>query len=383
MNKNFCYHPWTGLDIGNDGEIKPCCKFNPELEDWNKFYIQSGIDSYNNSQELNNLKKQFLEGKRPAGCLRCWKDEDADYLSKRQLDYSNFSVELDDCDLSSNDNFLFLTVPVGNLCNLKCRICGPGSSSSWIKEWNAIFGEKRSVQDWHKNSAVWQDLLNYSKNILEIHIHGGEPFLYDNKEHFELLDHLITVGSSKNIKIHYSTNGTVFPHNDYWDKWKKFKWVDFQLSIDDMEHRFEYNRHPANWNIVKENLLEYRDNVAVGDNLQLSISTTVSVFTIFYLEEFFDFMHANLIPKPWLGRLQRPYYYRVSVFPDDVKYHVRKKLANSKHEDLVKIISWLDDNDSEHWDVFLKYVKIHDEYRKENFQKTFPELVELIGESSF
>ena len=380
MNKNFCYHPWTGLDVSNNGEIKPCCKFNPDLENWNKFYIQSGIDSYNSSQELDSLKKQFLEGKRPAGCLRCWKDEDAGYLSKRQLDYSNFSAELDNHDLASQDNFLFLSIPIGNFCNLKCRICSPSASTTWIKEWNDLFGEKRAIQNWHKNPSVWQDILKYSKNSLEIHIHGGEPFLYDTKEHIELLDYLIDTQSSEHVKIHYNTNGTIFPHDEYWKKWKKFKWIDIQLSIDDMEHRFEYNRHPANWNVVKENLFKYRDNVAAGNNLQLSISTTVSAFTIFYLEEFFDFMYANNIPKPWLGRLQRPYYYRVGVLPDNVKYHVRKKLENSKHEDLVKISSWLNDDESEHWDTFLKYAKIHDRYRKENFQRTFPELAKLINE---
>lgn len=381
MNKNFCYHPWTGLDISSDGEIRPCCKFKPELENWESlFYIQSGIDHYNNSQEINNLKKQFHEGKRPDGCMRCWKDEDAGYPSKRQMDYNNFSNELDNHDLESHDNFLFLSIPIGNFCNLKCRICSPGSSTTWIKEWNDVFGEKRPIQNWHKDPEVWQDILKYSENSLEIHIHGGEPFLYDTKEHIELLDYLIDTQSSENVKIHYNTNGTIFPNDEYWKKWKKFKWIDIQLSIDDMEHRFEYNRHPANWNVVKENLFKYRDNIAAGDNLQLSISTTVSAFTIFYLEEFFDFMYANNIPKPWLGRLQHPYYYRASVLPDNVKYHIRKKLESSKHEDLVKISTWLDDDESEHWDAFLKYTKIHDEYRKENFQQTFTELAKLINE---
>jgi MoaA/NifB/PqqE/SkfB family radical SAM enzyme len=379
MNNNFCHHPWVGLDIQNDGELRPCCKFKPDLENWKKFYIQDGIENYNNSYEISELKKQFLNGKKPAGCMRCWKDEDAGYPSKRQLDYSNFPAELDNHDLESQDNFLFLTIPIGNFCNLKCRICSPSASTTWIKEWNDLFGEKRTTQDWHKNSTVWQDVLKYSENSLEIHILGGEPFLYDTKEHFELLDHLIDSNSSKKIKIHYNTNGTIFPHSEYWEKWKKFKWVDIQLSIDDMGRRFEYNRHPANWNVVKKNLFKYRDNIAVSNNLQLSISTTVSAFTIFYLEEFFDFMHANSIPKPWLGRLQRPYYYRASVFPADVKQLIREKLKNSKYEDLRKIISWVDDNDSEHWNTFLKYAEIHDKYRKENFQQTFPEIYNMLS----
>ena len=380
MNQNFCYHPWAGLDINNNGEIKPCCKFQPELENWEKFYIQNGIDTYNNSNEVLNLKKQFLEGKKPQGCLRCWKDEEAGYPSKRQMDYDNFSSELDSRNLNAQDNFLFVAIPVGNFCNLKCRICGPSSSTTWIKEWNDLFNEKRPIQDWHKNPNIWKEILKYSENSLEIHIHGGEPFLYDTPEHHELLDHLIDSSSSEKIKIHYTTNGTIFPNDAYWEKWKKFKWIDIQCSIDDMEHRFDYNRHPATWSTVKENLFKYRDRIQAGNNLQLSISTTVSAFTIFYLEEFFDFMYENNIPKPWLGKLQHPYYYRASVLPSSFKQEIREKLKNSKYEDLRKITTWLDDDESHQWKTFLKYTEIHDRYRQESFQKTFPEIANFINE---
>ena len=379
MNQHFCYHPWAGLDVAPSGEIKPCCKFRPDLENWKKFYIQDGVKTYTSSEEILNLRKQFLEGKKPAGCVRCWKDEAAGYPSKRQIDYNNFTAELDRYDLSSQDRILFFDIPMGNFCNLKCRICNPGASTTWIKEWKDLFGEKFKTQDWHQNPKVWNDLISYTKDSLEIHVSGGEPFLYDTSTHLDLLDSLIQSNSSKNIKLHYNTNGTVFPKEDYWKKWKSFSWVDVSLSIDDMEQRFEYNRHPANWDTVKENLLQYRNRIVMRKNMQLSISTTVSAFTIFYLEEFFDFMSANHIPEPWLGRLNHPHYYRASVFPDHVKEKIREKLQNSKYKNIQKIVSWLDDDDSKQLDNFLKYVDLHDQYRKENFQQIFPELYAMLN----
>ena len=379
MNNNFCHHPWVGLDIQNDGELRPCCKFKPDLENWKKFYIQDGIENYNNSYEISELKKQFLNGKNPAGCMRCWKDEDAGYPSKRQLDYSNFPAELDNHDLESCDRFLFLSIPIGNYCNLKCRICGPSASTTWVKEWNDVFSEKNSIQDWHKNPTVWQDILKYSKNSLEIHIHGGEPFLYDSNEQFTLLQGLIDSGTSKKTKIHYSTNCTVFPKQEYWDLWKNFKSIDIQLSIDDIGKRFEYNRYPAKWNSVKKNLIEYRNRIVMKKNMQISISTTVSVFTIAYLEEFFDWIKENKLPEPYLGRLEHPYYYQVGVLPTEQRQKFKNKLQNSNYESLKKISNWLNDDKSEHWNTFLKYTKIHDKYRKENFQQTFPEIYNMLS----
>lgn len=379
MNNNFCHHPWIGLDIENNGEIKPCCKFHPELENWTPPRIQDGINSYLASDQLKNLKQQFLDNNKPAGCIRCWKDEEANYPSKRQLDFNRWQQQLTTHDLNSND-FLFLTLPLGNHCNLKCRICGPDASTSWIKEHYDLFGEKIKAQNWHKDPKIWNDIIDYSKNSLEIHIHGGEPFLYESTEHIDILKKLVESGNSQSIRLHYSTNASVFPKDEYWKLFENFGWVDIQPSIDDMGKRFDYNRHPATWQTAEQNLLKYRDMIGAADNLQLSISTTVSVFTIYYLEDFFDHILSLGLPKPWLGRLQFPSYYKVGVLPDNAKKKIANKLVNSNHEDLQKISSWLDDDDQQHWDTFLRMIDLHDCYRNESFANTFPELASLIDE---
>jgi MoaA/NifB/PqqE/SkfB family radical SAM enzyme len=372
---SFCYHPWTGLDINNNGKVKPCCKFRPEIENWQEKNIQDGLENYLTSSDLQSLRQKFINGEKPSGCVRCWNDEAAGYPSKRQLDFNRWQKELNCYSIDSNE-FLFITLPLGNLCNLKCRICGPESSSSWIKEHRDIFNEKIKVQDWHKDPSIWNNIVNLSKNSLEIHIHGGEPFLYDNTEHLDILQSLINSGNSKNIRIHYSTNATVFPIDKYWKLWKNFGWIDIQASIDDFGRRFEYNRHPANWEQTKLNLLTYKKYVDSADNLQLSISTTVSVFTVYYLEEFFDWLCENQLPIPWLGKLHSPYYYRAEILPNYIKDKTIKKLQNSKYHDIQKISTWLETDESKHWNKFLEITSKHDIYRKENIQEIFPELFE-------
>ena len=370
MNEYFCHHPWVGLDINNNGDLKPCCKFLEDSNDWQLFNVKDGIDNYVNSEHLKKIKQKFLNGEKPDACSRCWKDEAVGYPSKRQIDYKNWNKQLDSYDLESND-FLFLALPLGNFCNLKCRICRPAASTTWIKEYQDLYNKKSKIQDWHKNSSIWKNIIEYSQSSLEIHIHGGEPFLYDSDEQLELLQSLVDSGKSKEIRIHYNTNCTVFPKQEYWNLWKNFKLVDIQPSIDDIEDRFEYNRYPAKWKTVEENLLKYRNYIIMRKNMQLSISTTVSVFTIAYLEEFFDWIKKNKLPEPYLGRLEYPYYYQVNVLPNNVREKIKNKLEISRYDSLIKIANWLSEDNSVHWNKFLEITKLHDRYRKENAQEIF------------
>jgi len=374
-SSSFCYQPWTGIDIDNSGSIRPCCKFNTKIaEDWEGYNINNmSIDDYKKSNGLAKLKESFVSGQKPAACERCWKDEAANYPSKRTMDGERWKKEFNDFNLTAS-NTLLLTLPLGNICNLKCRICSPNSSSSWKKEFQDIYNIKYKVADWANNDFVWQSLLEMTDDILELHLHGGEPFLYDNEKHLEILNKISNSPNASKIRLHYNTNGTVFPDQKYWDAFDKIGWVDIQPSIDDIGARFEYNRKNAKWDEVKENLIKYRDYINIRPNMQLSISTTVSVFTIYYLDEMFTYFMDNKLPKPWLGKLSKPEYYRCSIFPSEHKEIIKNKLLSSSHEDLQNISQWLNDDDSVLLDKFRENIKLHDAYRKESFKQVFPEI---------
>lgn len=210
MSKLFCPHPWHSVDITNDGRLRPCCKIDSSKFEgrWKNYYISSGINGYFDQEHIKELQDSFTKNERHPACIRCWKDEDANLESKRLLDSKTYN---------SSPNNKFLGLPLGNLCNLKCRICGPNSSTTWIKEHKDLFGEVYKNQNWFKDKNIWTDILNFSKSTYEIHMHGGEPFLHDLTEHLELLETLNSAGASKNIRLHYNTNGTVFPKEVYWN----------------------------------------------------------------------------------------------------------------------------------------------------------------------
>ena len=378
MTDSFCYQPWNGLEIYNNGRLRPCCKYRPEQDPlFENINIQDdhAIERFQNSAYIKNLREQFLSGKKPNACVRCWKDEEAGYPSQRQLHNERWTEEFEQYDLESQKINL-LNIPIGNLCNLKCRICGPDSSTKWIKEWKDIYGESFDKNEWANDPRVWQTLIDHSNNLLEIHIHGGEPFLLDNDIHMQFLESLVSNNVAKQARIHYSTNGTHFPNKSLQHIWTKFKHIDVQPSIDDIGKRFEYNRKGADWHQVEENLLRYQTMVAI--NFQLSISCTVSIFTINYLDEIFNYYYKNNLPKPWLGRLHNPDQYRCSVMPTVARHKLQQKLENSSWQDIRNVSSWLQEDNSHLLPKFKKITNMHDIYRKEKFADVFPELVDML-----
>ena len=97
-------------------------------------------------------------------------------------------------------------------------------------------------------SAVWTELDSIMENIDLMEFTGGEPMMI--QEQFDLLKSAVKNGHSKNIKVHYNTNGTHYVQDAIDNIWPNFKTVELAFSIDDIGEKFEYQRYGANWNEV-------------------------------------------------------------------------------------------------------------------------------------
>ena len=369
--KNFCFNAFTGLDISTDGYIKPCCKFlTKEIP---KFNIRDGITSYKESDFLKKLQEQFINDERPTGCSKCWVEEDAGIKSKRQLDYIRHKKHFDLLD-KKNDSFTNISIAFGNICNFACRICGPDSSSRWVAEILKNNKELKPIHQWYKDSNIMNDIFEHTKDAVHFDIPGGEPLLLEIKEHFELLKKF-DQERAKKISLHYTTNGSVFPDQKFLDVWKSFEEIDIQMSIDDIGKRFEYNRWPGKWNEVYDNIKKFQTLEKESDNIKLSISFTVSAFTIYYANEFYKWCMDEDLPSPWMGRLNRPVYYRAGVFGKKINDKIRKKLSRSKFFEVRKLSSFVKDDDYQYNKEFLQLINKFDFERNQKFQETFPELI--------
>jgi len=369
----FCYAPWTNVEILPDGKILPCCKF--KFSEHN--IATHSIDEYQNSKLLADIKQEFSQGTWPVGCERCKIEESIDVKSKRILDYERYQSVYDDYDLTSGQ-LLTMGLAIGNVCNLKCIICGPHASSKWNKEYQDVYGIKIK-----SNEQIRQDLIasitKIAPNLIHADIHGGEPFLSNIEQHLELLDYYIKNDQAKNITIHYTTNGTIWPGEEFVSRWKYFKHIDLQISIDGVGARYEYIRYPADWNLLNTNVRKFLQFALDENNIQISVSHTVSAFNIFYLDEFVSWCYNVGLPRPWMGKLHNPEYLRPTVWPKEVKNLIADKLQSSEFEDVknwAKLVDRVDNSNV--FSQFQKFVKQHDQYRELNFAQVFPEMAKYI-----
>ncbi|NDB79887.1 twitch domain-containing radical SAM protein, partial [archaeon] len=251
--KNLCILPWIHIEADPLGRAKPCCLYEGDLGS----LTNSSIKDVWNGNKLQQLRKDFLEDKRPIGCRQCWVTDDANAESKRVRDNKRFGKRHQSRFDSQIDNVLppvYYDLKLGTVCNLKCRTCSTASSFKWEEDEIKLYGESlnpNSKSYWiSDNAPIWTELTDSLPYIEFFDFSGGEPFLI--KRHTELLKECVKKDYAKNISIHYNTNGSVMPDTHLIELWKEFKDVNIMVSMDSTESRFEYMRHPAKWKIVEK-----------------------------------------------------------------------------------------------------------------------------------
>lgn len=370
----YCHVPWTHIDISPMGEISPCCKFKNSLYKNKAPNINEiTIDQYINSPTLKQVKKDFTNGVWPAGCERCKIEEQNGIESKRLVEYKRWSDQLND---HQNKGFLSASIAFGNACNLTCITCDPTSSSKWYQEYKKLYGISIKPNLFYKEGFV-ENFYDNTHNLLHLDIPGGEPLLSGTEQQKELLERFVKDNRAKDITLHYNTNCTLFPDNTWLDLWQEFKQVDIQLSIDGIGKRFDYIRHPADWNIVSKNAKKYQEL----KNLKLSISTTVSAYNIAYLDELLSWAKQEGFDNPYLGRVHNPTHLRPTVWKQKAKQYIIDRLSNSNHITLEPFINlMMNEDDSRLFDDFRYRLLRHDQYRSLNFKDTFPEMFNFLSE---
>ena len=371
----FCYSPWTNIDISPQGHVSPCCKF--QMAKYNQsFNVQTQtLEDYSSSAFLAEIKQEFTQGQWPHGCDRCRIEEENNIASKRQLDHTRWQEHYQQYDLATG-GWITASIAFGNTCNLKCITCSPYSSSKWQQEYQTIHNVNINPVKFYKSDFV-EKFTEQSPNVIHLDIPGGEPFLSGVQEQKLLLNHYITTGQAKNINLHYTTNATLFPNQEWWELWKNFKEVDLQLSIDGVGDRYEYIRYPAQWHTLESTVSQYINKQSA--NIRLSVSHTVSAYNIYYLDEFFTWCYNIGLPTPWVGRVHSPSHMQPEVWSTNAKEYIITHLESSNYVDVVRWASLLKNTDnSTMFESFKKYLRQHDEYRNTNFIKTFPELATYI-----
>lgn len=394
----FCILPWVSLEASPIGTVRPCCLADDELTNdaGEKFsLLTANFGDIQNSSSMKKLRKQFLAGEQPQTCRKCWNEERAGRTSKRMHTLNRLKHTVTDREWTVDAKpLMFLDLKLGNICNLKCRICGSWSSSQFATEEISFLPRDEQKKShaytmlragaWPKeNESFWQEIDSVLDDIRYIEFTGGEPFMIE--QHFDMLQGIVDRGIAHQVEIHYNTNGTQYPEQAE-QIWKHFKTVEIAFSIDDLGARFEYQRTNAVWPEVCENLDRFRDLKEIHPNIQLQICATVNVFNVRYVDQLaewidrnsegFDFVYWNIMHDAW--------YFSIATLPDTVKAAVTQHLQQSTipkqyRTEFDRIIEFM--NRGASTDGFMTRMKIADLDRKRNqdFAQVCPEMASLLN----
>jgi len=287
---------------------------------------------------------------------------------------------------------MFLDLKLGNICNLKCRICGSWSSSTFATEELANLGpdeDRKSNHHYHmlrqgawprENPKFWSEIAAVSDQIKYIEFTGGEPFMIT--EHFDLLQGLVDRGLAGSIEIHYNTNGTQWPESAH-KIWRHFGHVEIAFSIDDVGERFEYQRTGAQWSEVVANLARFKQLRAELPNISLQVCSTVNVFNVYYLPELAAWNSSQGFDYVYWNMMHEAYYFSIATLPEGAKRDITAQLRTSGSEsdaalEFEHIIAFM--NGGASLDGKLLRMKIADLDRKrgQDLRTVEPEFAELI-----
>lgn len=388
MTKHLCILPWIHIEAVETGYARPCCKAEGYItkDDGVPYHLQSSdLDEIWHSNFMSKLRQDFIDGKKPEVCKKCWDEEVGGVKSKRHFSNEKFPQFLNRVH-EQLQSPVYFDLKLGNICNLKCRTCCSASSTKWATEESELYPHQKELANrnlklgrWStENSKFWNTMDKFSNNALFFDFTGGEPFLI--KEHFQLLQKLIETGRSHQISIHYNSNGTIYPSFAAENIWPHFKHVELMLSLDATEERFEYIRHPAKWSEVEENVKRF----AKLECVDLSICHSISSLNVIYIPEFHDWSVENDLSF-WLNIIHGPPHYNIRSFSSKAKSDIEKKLRSHSYipkiqHEVEALIGFMNAEQLEVYDSLLNYTKRHDLYRNESMATTMPELWRLIEE---
>jgi sulfatase maturation enzyme AslB (radical SAM superfamily) len=287
--------------------------------------------------------------------------------------------------ISDISNLISMDIKLGNVCNFRCRICGPESSSKIAEErWkhgDRSFDLKQlnALGRWTENDKVWQALENFGGQLVNIDFYGGEPFLV--KEHAKFIDHLIQQGHANRIRLHYNSNGSIYP-SQLFAKWQEFKAVDISFSIDDIGARFEFQRG-GRWSDVQTNLNDFLS--ARLPNMTLSIFPTINVQNIYYLPELIEWFESTGFDSLIFNILDTPVFLNIGTMGPALTDLVIERLSTmaepqkEKHK-INQLIDFLKQEKKTvvRVEELRQYMLNLDRRRGQNFAESHPEVAKVI-----
>ena len=224
---NLCMAPWTHTYLSPQTERRLCCASREPAQNFKQYidtsegtneYKPTTLEEYWNGENIRRIRMQMLNNEVPPECVVC----DKKLLNQDVYrDYFNhlFAHKWDDVIVNTQYDGYTTMKPISwdyrfsNLCNFKCRMCGPMLSSAWETEAR----KQGKIEPWMEKSvktkidAFQKDTVEQEfssaveeHRIEEVYWVGGEPLMYE--QHWRYMQRIIELGDGPGLYARYNTN---------------------------------------------------------------------------------------------------------------------------------------------------------------------------------
>jgi len=395
MGNKVCLAPWLHMHSWPNGNVYPCCLTG--MEDNIGNLHDKSLKEIWNDEPMRKLRRDFLDGKEPPSCVRCFEQERNGQGSLRNHINRNFEHRKDLIATTNIDGSLdnmhlaYWDFRFSNICNFKCRSCGPQLSSGWYDDTKKIYGGlPNDIPDPKKTINLWEQLEPYFETVEEIYFAGGEPLLME--EHYLILQRLDEMGRH-DVRLRYNTNFSTMRYKklDAFETWSRFKDIEIGASLDGMGPEGEFIRKGMDWQQTLANRERLRNEVPQA---LFFINCTTGVQNAYHIVDFYKWaVETKFINSPddfRVNLIQFPLDQRVQVLPE----HHKKELSKL-YQDVIKfaidkgavrvqdqfnpLINFMLEQDLSEQLPFLKQkMETLDRIRNESFTSTFPKLADIM-----
>ena len=425
--KTFCPYPWIHVMTQPTGTVSWCCvaRDNFKNDDGTMVDLNKGdkIESVWNNDHMRKIRRQMLDGEAVHGCNHCYDLEDMGFPSYRTnyirdwFEYSGKGDEIvERIEKSKNNDYrveeppMYLDFRLGNMCNLKCRMCQPQNSSQINKEYVKIEASDPQAGQFIKdnftwgqfaeNITPWQDDPEFLRQVEEwlpgvnkLYFTGGEPTIIERV--YWIMEKCVELGIAKDIELVFNSNMTNIQAR-FINLVEQFKNVLMCISVDAYGHENEYIRGASHWSQVEKNLRKYCASDVIGTVLFSPVIQIYNILTINKLLDFCEELELEYGREVFVTFLICDYPTSLDFrnCPDNVRKVAAERLEAWLAESRVLVkrlenvqtinatIKALNENRKDNWRqeliTFQKYTNLLDKTRDESMQEALPELWNLM-----
>jgi len=376
-----------------------------------------------NSEYVKNIRKKMVAGELVEPCKGCYYQESVGKTSNRQHSIIEWTGKLGkevldkkvqdviDNDYVSDSPPVYLDLRLGNLCNLKCRMCNPWNSTQIAKEHFELYDNNQSYKklwhmlsahnptylknetDWYESNFMWEEIESFIPHLRKVYLTGGEPTLIEGN--FRFMQTIIDKGYADQIVLFFNVNCTNI-NSKFLNLIKQFKKVDINASLDGVGETNDYIRYPSKWTQIEKTI----NLIAELPNVELNITPTLTAYNalecdkiILFAKELslkhnrrvgvdYSFNRGNDALNATIINIshRQPVIDRLKELLND-PWVVKERLTKNAVEGLLGVMSSSIPNEKDMQKYFKEITGILDTSRGQSIKDTFPDLYKIIYEA--